>query len=233
MSLPAVVISEVASALGLVPLVWLAGQRARGKESGPHWSWLAAAFGISWLADSAALGIDPWIVSAVYPVSQAMLVGAVLLTRVDALQLLVVLGVAGIVGIAWEGVSGPDVLLRTVACGAIAGIAWPRSDLGRLRTALLVYFGVGLVVWWGYATIREWPSWGTAERLAPLLSRVGLAWAPWMVTALTPAWLGYLGYHVTRLVGVVLFCWAETDHRAPSRLTLVHPRRGTAHARGQ
>lgn len=188
------VLAELAHTLGAVPLLWLYVLVLLGKHRGAEWWWLATAFGVSWLADTAAHWANPLLPSAVYPVSQVGLIGAVLLYhRADAIRLLIVLTAAGIVAVHWRAATEPDVLLHTVAWGAAAGIAWNFRALGRLRMALLVYFGLGLVGWfmttaWIYhcGEIRScktaWPgslSWGTLQ--------------------------------TARLLGTALFCWAAAS----------------------
>jgi hypothetical protein len=124
------------------------------------WYWLAGAFFVSWIADSFALaGIEPWLMSLVYPVSQAAIVGAVLLEREDAALFVLALVIVGILAVLWKGVGTPDVLVHTVAWGSIVCVAFDRDALGKLRLALIVAFGFGLVAWLGYTLTPGWPSW--------------------------------------------------------------------------
>lgn len=149
----------VAHHMALVPLVWLGWLHYRKRDPGIAWWWLAGAFAVSWLADTAAHWVSPWMVSPVYLVGQASIIGLVFLSRREALILIVVLTVTGLLAVFWRGVSGPDVLLHTVAWLSVVGILYELRQLERLRTALLVYFGVGLLVWWGYAIWPGWTSW--------------------------------------------------------------------------
>lgn len=151
------VVSELAAEMGLVPLVWLVWLRFRGRQSGIAWWWLATAFVVSWLADTAALWVNPDLVGNLYPITQAALVGAVLLDRLEAAQFAVGLGLVAIVAVLWRGPLGIDVLLRTVAWGGVGGLAWQTP--ARVRTSLLVTFGLGLLAWWGYALDPSWPTW--------------------------------------------------------------------------
>ena len=163
--------------MALVPLAWLGLLTAAGQSRDAAWWWLAGAFAVSWVADTAAHWADPARVSLVYPVTQTALVGAVLLERRAAGLLTALLVTVGLVA-AWIG--GLDVLLRTVAWGAIVGIVWDRPALGRLRVALLVSFGLGLVAWWGYAVAPGWTSWGVYQsvRAAGLLLFCWAAYQP-------------------------------------------------------
>lgn len=158
-------VGEAAHWVGLVPLVWLGLLTAAGQSRGAAWWWLAGAFAVSWIADTAAHWVDPARVSLVYPVTQTALVGAVLLERRAAGLLTALLVTVGLVA-AWMG--GLDVLLRTVAWGAIVGIVWDRPALGRLRTALLTSFGLGLACWWAYALSPGWMTWGALQGVRAL-----------------------------------------------------------------
>lgn len=156
-------IGWLAASLGIVPLAWLIGLRLRGRRVGAEWWWLALAFAVSFAADIVAFFLAPphrWLVSATYPLSQAAIVGLVFLLRRDAEKLLVALLVVGTVAVLWLAVTGPDVFFRTVAWGAVVGIVVDRYALGKLRAALLIYFGLGLLAWWAYALRPGWPSWG-------------------------------------------------------------------------
>jgi hypothetical protein len=159
MTLPARIVSEIASELGIVPLVWLAWRALRGHRSLSVWWWMAAVFGVSWAADTAAIWNARWLISAVYPATQATLVGIVFLAQSDALVFLIVLTMVGAIDVILHSVTGPNVLLRTVAWLAIVGIAGDRPGLGALRWSLLVSFGVGWLAWLGYATWPGWTSW--------------------------------------------------------------------------
>lgn len=142
--------------MALLPAIWLSGLRVRGTRCAVEWWWLAAAFGVSWLADTAAMWVDPWLVSLVYPVSQSAIVGAVLLDRREAIRFTLTLMAVGVVAVLWRGVGQPDVLLRTVAWLTVAGLAVERRE--PVRSVLLIAFGAGWLAWMGYATWPGWPS---------------------------------------------------------------------------
>lgn len=151
-----VAVSQVASNMALLPLGWLV---LKGRKLDIAWWLLAGAFAVSWLADTAANWFDPWIIGAVYPVSQAAIVAAVFLDRRNTLKLILILLLVGVVDVFWKGVDSPDILLRTVAWLSIVGIAYPLKQLGTLRVSLLVSFGVGWLAWMWYAMNPGWPSW--------------------------------------------------------------------------
>lgn len=176
------VASELATALGLVPVVYLGVRHAQRRRSGVAWWWLAAAFAVSWLADMAALWADPDLVGNLYPITQAALIGAVFLDRLEAAQFAIALVMVAVVAVLWRGPLGIDVLLRTVAWGAVVAIAWDRPALGRVRVALVVTFGVGLLCWWGYAVRPGWWSWGTYQ----VVRAAGIACFCWAATRPLP-----------------------------------------------
>jgi len=164
---------ELAHQQALLPFAWLVGLHLRGHRRGAEWWWLSGVFLVSWFADTAA-HLAPSarvVVSVVYPLSQAALVGLVFLSRREAMQFLLVLCAVAIIAIGWRGVSSPDVLFRTVAWGGAVGLILYRWTLGRLRVALLVMFGLCLLCWWGYVAWPSYASWGVyqAARLAGIL----------------------------------------------------------------
>lgn len=168
--------------IGLVPLACLAVLAMRRQRRDAAWWYLAGAFFVSWIADAFALaGVEPWLMSLVYPVSQAALVGAVLLERRQAMAFVGALVTVGLVAVLWLGVDQPDVLVRTVAWLGVALIAYERDALGRLRMALLVAFGVGWLAWAGYAVRPSWSTWLAYQGVRAL--GVGtFCWAAWKPT---------------------------------------------------
>jgi hypothetical protein len=155
-------VSEVASEMALLPMLTLAWLHVTERHRDPSLWWIAGAFGISFLADTAALWVDPKTVSAVYPISQAALVGAVFLSRTDADRLLAALIVTGMASLLWHGADHLDVLLHTVAWGTVTGLALTRAT-GLLRASLVSAFGLGLVAWWSYVVAPGWTSWGALQ----------------------------------------------------------------------
>lgn len=148
--------------MALIPLAWLAVGDTRGRE----WWWIAGAFGIAWLADMAGHWVDPWLIGTVYPVSQAAIIGAVLLDRDEARGFVIAVALIGLATVAAFGI-GPDLFLRTVAWGGIVGIVWAKP-LGRLRIALLVEFGLGLAAWYSYVLMPSWGGWGLYQVIRAL-----------------------------------------------------------------
>lgn len=149
-------IFELAHHMALLPAATLAVRRSR---NGALW-WLAGVFLVAWLADwGKHLGINPLLVSWVYPISQAGIVLAVFLPRRIAFSGLVAVTILGILALLWQGDRGPDLLLRAGAWGAIIATVAPRRDLGLLRISLLIYFGLGLAAWAGYTGAPGWTSW--------------------------------------------------------------------------
>ncbi len=159
--------------MALIPFLWLLGRR----ETRTEWWWLAGIFLVSWLADTVSHWTGTWFVSAVYPVSQAAIVGAVFLDRREALQFTGALVVLGLVSVLTHGVSTPEVLLHTVAWLGAAGVV-AFLPLGRLRVALLVLFAGGWLAYLGYVLQPGWPSWLRYQEVRAL--SIGLfCWAQW------------------------------------------------------
>jgi len=156
--------------MALVPLAWLAVRGERRAE----WWWLAAAFAVSWLADTAAHFGDPFLFGTVYPVGQAGLVVIVLAERRAAVAFIGLLMVAGVVAVLWEGLSGPALFLETIAAAIVVSVAWHLPHR-RLRATLLAAFGVGWVAWVGYTLAPGWTSWGIYQGVRA----VGLALFCW------------------------------------------------------
>jgi hypothetical protein len=183
------VIFYLAYALGLVPVLWLAGLRARGRKVDPAFWWLAGAFGVSFVADSIDRFVtaDPrWLVSLAYPVSQAAFVGVVFLSRIEAAQFIVALMIVALADLLSFGVGPVPLLLPTVAWLGVSGLVVDRWALGTLRTALLVSFGLGTLTWWGYAA---WPGMNS-----------------WLL------------YQIVRAAGIALFCVAASNPTPKFRL---------------
>lgn len=168
-------IAEFAHQMALLPLVWLLWLRTRGQRRDVAWGWMALGFAVSWMADTAAdfLPRDmSWIPSAVYPVSQAAIFGAVLLDRTEALMFLALLVPCGIAAAVMGGATGPDILLRSVAWLVLAGVAWMRKELPhRLRISIVIYFFLGYATWLVHTEWLIVPTWYPYQfaRLAGLM----------------------------------------------------------------
>lgn len=150
------VVFEAAHLLGLVPLGWLALRRERR----PLWWWLAGAFAISWVADTVAHVADPWLINALYPVSQAGIIAVRLLPRREANFAVGLLIVAALCVLWLEGVAGPDVLLETVAAGVVVISVWRYPAF---RWSLVTAFGGGWLAWMGYLLAPGWAGWGVYQ----------------------------------------------------------------------
>lgn len=167
---------EVAHAIGIVPALWLVALRLRGQRVDAAYGWLAAAFGVSFLADSAAHWVDPALVSQVYLVTQAALFAAVLIPSRPALEWAVwlLLFTASLSVVARQG-EGLDVLLHVVAFASVSGLAWTLAA-GRVRLVLGVGFAGLALAWVLYAAWPGWATWG-AYHVTRLALAVGFCWA--------------------------------------------------------
>lgn len=193
MTLGTRVIAEAATLVGVLPLGWLVTQRLRGRAISSRDWWLAAALAVSWIADLAAHAVGQdgrLLISLIYPISQAGLVGVALLDRSPARLFVALLLCVGLVAMLLQGQGPhtPDVVLRTVAWGSVTWLAWNDRELGRMRIVLLTAFGVALLAWYGYVA--------------------------------SPGWTSYLVYQSVRLVAALAFCWAvSVDKPLPATLS--------------
>ncbi len=146
--------AEIAHQMSLLPLTVLSGLRLGGHRCDPAYWWIAGAFAVSWLADTAAHWVNPWTVTLVYPITQSTIILAALLPRQATMRWLLVVGGVAVLAVVLDDTRGPDLLLHTVASIAVVWAVFEEWTLpSRLRAALLVYFGVGWLTWLIHA---EW-----------------------------------------------------------------------------
>jgi hypothetical protein len=149
-------VGELAHWIGAMPLLWLAIRRSRNRT---HWL-LAAAFGVSFVADSAAHWVSPDLIGNLYPLAQAGLIAYALLPLMAALNVIGFLTLVSLAAV-WFGASeGRDLTLVTVADLAICAMAARVLAHDLLGAALGLSFGVGLIAWWLFALEPSWGSWG-------------------------------------------------------------------------
>lgn len=159
------VVPEVAHHMALLPLAWLGWLASNGHRRPVLWWALALVLSVSWIADTAAHWVDPWLVSALYPAAQAVVLGMVLLPGFALGNLLwIVLG-ATAVPLLWRSEAHPEVFAHTVAWTALVVIAWPHRDL---RAPVVVTFGLGWLAWLGYNMLPSWGTWGAYQGVRAL-----------------------------------------------------------------
>lgn len=148
-------VAEVAHYMTLGPPLFLLARREQRIE---YW-WLALALcGLPFLSDSGAHLGSPWLFSAVYPVGQSALVAAVLFDRTTVRWFTGGLVAIGILLVALLGLRDSTLPLRLFAWGWLTAGLWT-LPLGKLRTALLVAFGLGLVGWLVFTWFPVQPAW--------------------------------------------------------------------------
>lgn len=167
-------VAWVAVEMPLLPVAWLWWLDRHGQKRDIAWWWLAVAFLISGLADNLALFLSQpgrHAVSFVYSIIQASLIGAVFLSMRWATQLATFLAAATFAALFWRGPERTDIVLHAVSFLTVVAVTLRHVILFRLRLALLVYFGLGLVAWACYVARPNWPTWYGWEgtRLAGLL----------------------------------------------------------------
>lgn len=183
-------ITDVAMALGALPLLTLLVLLAGGWKRVSGWWFIATGFGVSFLADAATMAVGwhlQWVPVALYPASQAALIGGALLeTRQAAVRFNVCLVAVGVLVCFLQPSGQADAILTPLAWGSVAVLAWQLWYEPGLRLSLLVYFGLGALAWLAFCL---WP--------ADPLHR------PWYAV------------QSTRLVGIALFCraaWRASPH---------------------
>lgn len=146
--------------MALLPLLWLGVLAYYGQRRSALWWTFALILGLSWIADTAAHWIDPWLVSRTYPLLQAVILGAVLLPADRLWRLLVVLGATGLIA---ASTTGPDILTHTVAWTSMLVILWPTRDpMGRAFALIVLGNWLG---WLGYTIAPGWGTWGLYQGL--------------------------------------------------------------------
>src|ERR1700716_2846965 len=123
------VVSEVAHHMALLPLLWLGVLAWHGQSRGVLWWALALVLWVSWVADTAAHWIDPWLVSACYPGVQAVVFASVLLPRVALQRFAIIVSLATGMAVYWRGGPHPEVLAHTVAWTGLVTMAWPHREI--------------------------------------------------------------------------------------------------------
>jgi len=176
-------VAEIAHQMALIPLVWLALLAWAGRTRDAAYWWLAVAFAVSWLADLEGDIHQSWVPSAVYPVAQTAIIGAVLSrTRLEAWALFAMLTATAALDIALGGATGgPDVVLRSITTLAVLWMLLDRPELpARLRLALAIYFGLGWATWMIHLLWLSVATWYPYQlcRLAGLLAFAWFVWSP-------------------------------------------------------
>lgn len=141
--------AAIAQQMALVPFAVLCGLDLRGERRDVRWWWLCAMFGVSWLADTSVQyhWLSGWTASAIYPFVQLVIAAFALLRAREAAYLSALVLSAAVFLFGFGGIHGPDVEFRAVAWLGILWIVVEQPWLGRVRTAALVTFGLGLIAW--------------------------------------------------------------------------------------
>lgn len=128
---------------------------------------------VSVIADSAVdMGVDTWLVTYIYPVFQLGLVAYALIPS-KVFRNLFMAGIltASVLSFMQGPLDSPEVVVRVSGALLLTAIVWKQRQLGYMRSAIVVYFGIGsiframfplfmtdvtsfLVVWYGYQTSR-------------------------------------------------------------------------------
>lgn len=148
-----------------------------------------------------AVGIEWWWLAGVFAVSW-LADTAAHWGNSWAVGLLYPVSQAAIVGLVF--LSRRDALYLIIALGGVGlldvfGFGFEIPDI-LVRT--VAWLSITGIVW-------RLPQ---LERLrTSLLVTFGAGWLCWMGYAINPGWFSWSGYQFTRLLGILLFCWAATS----------------------
>lgn len=146
--------------MALLPLLWLGVLAWYGQSRGVLWWTLALVLGVSWMADTAAHWVDPWLVSALYPLAQASILGIVLLPSPVLWRFLGAVVGLGIATLLLRGLARPEVFAHTLAWAGMVMIAWPHRTI---RFPVAAAFGLGWLAWVAYSIAPGWGTWGVYQ----------------------------------------------------------------------
>lgn len=158
---PFATLFEMTHHMALLPVLWLGALAFYGQRRNALTWTVAIVLGLSWIADTAAHWVDPWIVSRAYPLVQAFALGVVLQPRIGRLAL--VLASAGMLSLTTVG---PDLVTHTVAWASIVLMLWPATD--PLRRAVALTFAGMWLGWATYTVAPGWWSWGLYQGIRAL-----------------------------------------------------------------
>ena len=132
----------------IMPLVAVCVCHARGRRCDDVTWLLATAIAVSFVANTLAFFANiGWELGHYYPALQISIVVFALSKartfRVMVIGGLVILSVLSAIQIA---PADPEVVVRVGGAILVCFMVWPKHELGMLRTAILVYFGIGAIV---------------------------------------------------------------------------------------
>lgn len=150
-------ISEVAHHMALLPLLWLGVLAFYGHRRAVLWWTVALVLSVSWMADTAAHWVDPWLVSAFYPLAQAAILGIVLLPRPALWRFLAAVFGVGVATMLLGGITRPEMFAHTMAWAGMVMIAWRHRPI---RAPIVTTFALGWLAWVAYSIAPGWGTWG-------------------------------------------------------------------------
>jgi len=155
-------IFEITHWMGLIPVIWLGTLAYCGQRRSPLWWALALVLAVSWVADTVAHVVDPWLVSAIYPLLQALILSIILLPRRALQQVAAVLIGIGALTLWLGGATHPEVIGRTIAWTGLLVVAWPHHAI---RWPVIITFGLGWLGWIAYSISPGWWTWGIFQSI--------------------------------------------------------------------
>jgi hypothetical protein len=146
--------------MGLVPILWLGVLAYYGQRRSPLWWALGITLSISWVADTAAHWVDPWLVSALYPIAQTLVMGIVLIPAARLSRFLGAVALTTGLALLFAGTRHPEMLIHTICWTGILVLAWP---YGEIRGPTILAFGVGWLAWVVFANAPTFATWGVYQ----------------------------------------------------------------------
>jgi len=148
--------------MGLLPVLWLGVLASAGHRRSPLWWALGITLSLSWVADTAAHWVDPWLVSSLYPIAQTLVMGIVLLPASRLGRFVAAVAVTTGLALLLAGTGHPEVLIHTVCWTGILVLAWPYREI---RGPTVWTFGVGWLAWVAFASLPTFATWGVYQAI--------------------------------------------------------------------
>ena len=159
---PVPLIAEVAHQMGLLPVLWLGVLAYHGQRRSALWWALGITLSLSWVADTAAHWVDPWLVSSLYPIGQTLVMGTVLLPTVLLWRFVGAVALTTGLALALAGLHHPEVIIHTICWTGILVLVWPYREI---RGPTVWTFGVGWLAWVLFASLPTFATWGVYQAI--------------------------------------------------------------------
>ena len=143
--------------IGLIPILAVLVLRERRLV----YQLVALGLGMSFLADTLVLGGMSWTEATyIYPLFQMALIGVAVINRRDlAAGFVIALMLAAALSAIQGSTESAEIVVRIGGALAICVLIWNETELGGIRTALLIYLGLGSVFRVAFPLFDVLPLW--------------------------------------------------------------------------